>query len=195
MLLFISAFLTYKNVSQDTPPLGSQVAAFPCFTQLNLLWNLRSKTDWGFSTETTQWLVKLFTQTLIPTSDVPKESSSLFPPGYQPWDQCWAKDSWAPTQRSSPKSKASRDTHMIFPPRRMDIELVWKIFEEHILYWEFPAIKAKKKSVVSCNKVNFKIWAKTFQCKLAILLWMLAIISGEHPNFSLHLENFYITSL
>lgn len=30
-------YLTYKNIPQNTPPLGSQVAAFPCLTQLNLL--------------------------------------------------------------------------------------------------------------------------------------------------------------
>lgn len=35
--------LTYKDISQNAPPLGSQVAAFSCLTQLNLLWNLRTR--------------------------------------------------------------------------------------------------------------------------------------------------------
>lgn len=36
---------SYNNVSQDVLPLWSQIAAFSCLTQFNVLWNLRKRSS------------------------------------------------------------------------------------------------------------------------------------------------------
>lgn len=42
-VLLSSRPCTHNNVFKDVPSLGSQVAAFSCLTEFNLLWNLRQR--------------------------------------------------------------------------------------------------------------------------------------------------------